>query len=365
MTTVASASLSSIESKESDKEFIEFIPKLFKQHEGKNTLEFSSFDEAVDHYYRYYEEQKLQKQVIQATEQAQKKISKVRNDQSNMIKSLESKQQKMELHAQLVELYAEDIDKLLLVLNSCVDNGMSWSEIEDMVKAETAARNPIASLVKKLSLDKNKVTIQLKNLYDEESDGSDDDEIIEDDGDLEEDLVDEPVKDNKSSKKSKPNESNKKLSKSATKEIKSKSKSKLIDIEIDLSLSAYSNACQMYSNKKLAAIKESKTVEASIRSLKSVEMATIKSLESQKLKSHLQIVRKVHWFEKFHWFISSEGYLILSGRDANQNEMLVKKYMRPGDAYVHRDYESSASCVVRAKHVVTENSDPTKRVKTM
>lgn len=38
--------------------------------------------------------------------------------------------------------------------------------------------------------------------------------------------------------------------------------------------------------------------------------------------------RKVFWFEKFHWFVSSENYIVLSGRDAQQNELLVKRYLR-------------------------------------
>lgn len=40
------------------------------------------------------------------------------------------------------------------------------------------------------------------------------------------------------------------------------------------------------------------------------------------------IARKPHWFERFHWFISSENYLVVSGRDAQQNELLVKRYMK-------------------------------------
>lgn len=38
--------------------------------------------------------------------------------------------------------------------------------------------------------------------------------------------------------------------------------------------------------------------------------------------------RKPYWFERFHWFVSSENYLVLSGRDAQQNELLVKRYLR-------------------------------------
>lgn len=36
-------------------------------------------------------------------------------------------------------------------------------------------------------------------------------------------------------------------------------------------------------------------------------------------------------FEKFLWFISSENYIVIGGRDQQQNEIVVKKYLRPGE----------------------------------
>ena len=39
-----------------------------------------------------------------------------------------------------------------------------------------------------------------------------------------------------------------------------------------------------------------------------------------------QQLRKPHWFEKFNWFVTSENHLVLSGRDAQQNELLVKRW---------------------------------------
>jgi predicted ribosome quality control (RQC) complex YloA/Tae2 family protein len=42
--------------------------------------------------------------------------------------------------------------------------------------------------------------------------------------------------------------------------------------------------------------------------------------------------------------VSSENYLILSGKDAQQNEQLVKKYLRPGDAYLHADIHGEYCC---------------------
>lgn len=37
-----------------------------------------------------------------------------------------------------------------------------------------------------------------------------------------------------------------------------------------------------------------------------------------------------HRFEKFLWFISSENYLVIGGRDQQQNELIVKRYLQPG-----------------------------------
>lgn len=51
----------------------------------------------------------------------------------------------------------------------------------------------------------------------------------------------------------------------------------------------------------------------------------------EKTVAAISHMRKVHWFEKFNWFISSENYLVISGHDAQQNEIIVKRYMSKGD----------------------------------
>lgn len=40
-------------------------------------------------------------------------------------------------------------------------------------------------------------------------------------------------------------------------------------------------------------------------------------------------------FEKFLWFISSENYLVIAGRDQQQNEMIVKRYQVHADELRH------------------------------
>ena len=36
-------------------------------------------------------------------------------------------------------------------------------------------------------------------------------------------------------------------------------------------------------------------------------------------------------FEKFLWFVSSENFLVVAGRDAQQNEFIVKRHLRSGE----------------------------------
>ena len=55
-------------------EFLEFLPKLFKQHESKLFIEIPSFHEAVDKFFCKFEEQKLEKSARAAEEAAQKKV---------------------------------------------------------------------------------------------------------------------------------------------------------------------------------------------------------------------------------------------------------------------------------------------------
>jgi predicted ribosome quality control (RQC) complex YloA/Tae2 family protein len=65
---------------------------------------------------------------------------------------------------------------------------------------------------------------------------------------------------------------------------------------------------------------------------------------------------KRFWFERFRWFISSEGAIVLGGKDAKSNDMLVKKHLSPGDRYAHADMHGAPSIVVKMKEGMTEKT---------
>ncbi|MEN2498090.1 MAG: hypothetical protein MHMPM18_002412 [Marteilia pararefringens] len=54
-----------------------------------------------------------------------------------------------------------------------------------------------------------------------------------------------------------------------------------------------------------------------------------------------------YWFEDFHWFFTSENVLVVGGRDAQQNDQLVKRYLSKGDKYIHADVHGASSIIVK------------------
>jgi len=55
------------------------------------------------------------------------------------------------------------------------------------------------------------------------------------------------------------------------------------------------------------------------------------------------------WYEKFFWFKSSEGYLVIAGRDATTNEQLIKRYTEPHDIVLHADVHGAPFVVIKTE----------------
>lgn len=53
------------------------------------------------------------------------------------------------------------------------------------------------------------------------------------------------------------------------------------------------------------------------------------------------------WFERYRWFVSSEGILVIGGRDAATNDLIVRRYLKAQDRYVHADIHGAPSVIVK------------------
>lgn len=114
-----------------------------------------------------------------------------------------------------------------------------------------------------------------------------------------------------------------------------------------MNLSSFANARAYYDVKKKSSEKAKKTYDQAEMAIKQAEKKSKKALQEVSTKSQqMHNIRKMFWFEKFYWFITTglvpfsnnitiENYLVIAGREAQQNEILYKRYLKKGDLYVH------------------------------
>jgi predicted ribosome quality control (RQC) complex YloA/Tae2 family protein len=65
-------------------------------------------------------------------------------------------------------------------------------------------------------------------------------------------------------------------------------------------------------------------------------------------EASIPVRRPEHWYEQFRWFHTSDGFLVLGGRDAEDNEALVAKYLEPGDRFLHAQASGGPVTVLKA-----------------
>lgn len=117
-----------------------------------------------------------------------------------------------------------------------------------------------------------------------------------------------------------------------------------MDIEIDFEKSLEENASSYFEKSKLAKKKLSGLRKAMLDLEKKAS-----SVKEKEPGEKLAVKRKRQWFEAFNWFRTSQGFLVIGGRDAKSNETVVKKHMETGDIFLHADIQGGSACIVKAE----------------
>ncbi|MFA6889348.1 MAG: NFACT RNA binding domain-containing protein, partial [Candidatus Woesearchaeota archaeon] len=102
-----------------------------------------------------------------------------------------------------------------------------------------------------------------------------------------------------------------------------------MEITLNFTKTIHENAALYYDKAKKAKKKSDgakKALEISSQKLAQLEKETIELPKQQMV----QPVKR-EWYDKFHWFYSSEGFLVIGGRDAITNEIVIKKHTDPKD----------------------------------
>lgn len=131
---------------------------------------------------------------------------------------------------------------------------------------------------------------------------------------------------------------------------------KTFEVKLNFRKTVAENAEKAYDDNKKFKRKLNGAEKSIKKTNEQLEIAKKKDSEDRLKEEREQMVqtKKIHWFERYRWFISSQGNLVIGGRDAKTNELLVKKYLKEGDRYAHAEIQGAPSIIIKSKGIGDE-----------
>jgi len=265
-------------------EIIDFAPFPLKRYVDLRVVEMESFNRALDEYYAKVTVEKRMEVFEKTVEQEVSRLKRILEKQKRSLQELENKIKTYQQIGNIIYSHLYDLDSLINRIMREKKKGKSWNEISEiLLKEKNAAISPSTYFV---SINPKILTLQVS------VDGS--------------------------------------------------------TFNLNLKLSAQENAADYYEKAKKAKDKIEGIKKAMEQTMAKLEKARLEALKKMEAASKpLPLKRKKEWYEKFRWFISSEGFLVIGGRDASTNETLIKKYLEPHDLVFHADIVGSPFVVIK------------------
>jgi predicted ribosome quality control (RQC) complex YloA/Tae2 family protein len=258
---------------------IDVLPFALSQYEANEKRYFSSFNEALDEYF---------KRVCQETSEKKEGTDdkgKIAAEKPGMygyrlqkqvlaLQKFKEEEKKLVHKGELIYAYYQTCENVLSAIKSARDRGSSWDDIRDILK-----RSDLSGLIKSINAGRGAVNVAL-----------DKDEV-----------------------------------------------------ELDVMLSVHQNSQVYYDRAKKLSAKIKGAIAAIEETKKLSEKERTPKIRRKLSKS------KPKWYEQFRWFISSDGFLVIGGRDAQSNEDIAKKYLEKRDIFFHTQVSGSPAVVIKTE----------------
>ena len=266
-----------------DGKMVDVVPIDLKWYEGYEKVYFETFSQALDEYFGKLTIEKAKAEKTKKLEEKRKQLLATLKRQEEMIKGFEKELKKNQEIGNLIYANYTLIDGLLREFSKAVKN-LGWDEFKKRIEEGKKKGNKIALMVKGIEPESNSITVEIEG--------------------------------------------------------------KRVKLYLDKDLNE--NAEIYYEKAKKAKHKlegARKAYEDLKRKLESIE----REIEEEEKKIRVKKIekRKKKWFEKFRWFISSEGFLVIGGKDATTNEIVVRKYLEENDLYCHADIWGAPHVVIK------------------
>ncbi len=265
---------------------IDVVPVSLEKYARFKQKVYKTFNEAVD---EYYMAMGVKEKVSETTEEVERELERQRRILQRQQKSLENSRKKMELNRKIGDTIFAHLGELQHLLQKVVDEkkgGKPWNQIIlELEKEKDAGYVPAIYFH---SLEPHRLILNVS---------------VED-----------------------------------------------VVFSLNLRQSAQVNASGYYAKAK----KAEKKLEGAKKAVQDTE-TKIDELQRGWIKQATETVkrpskrRKKRWYEKFRWFYSSDGFLVIGGRDATTNEVLIKKHMEPQDIVFHADIPGAPFVLIKTE----------------
>ncbi len=266
---------------DSDGNYMAYEPFEHEKYSLFNIKNYDSYNEAMDDYYAKIDSDLLKADDLRASNKILNKYQRIHDAQVQQIKESEEKRKDHLDMGNIIYQYFDQIDLLLKTVLNARKNGMDWKEITTRLEKGKEKGINEAIIFDQIYPKEAKIGVKL------------DDQKI----------------------------------------------------KLDFRKTVVENANEIYKQAK----KDKRRIEGANLAIEKTKK-TIKEKQFQKelseqRKTTLIKRPKKKWHEKFRWFISSDGFLIVGGKDASSNEVIVKKYMDNNDLFFHTELRGAA-CVI-------------------
>jgi len=290
-----------------DDRVVDVTPFPLDEREGLDEEAFDSFNAAVDSYFHRLEREP-EEETSTGSERPDfeaeiAKQERIIEQQEGAIGGFEEDAEAERERAEALYANYDLVDEIISTVRSARDTGKGWEEIEETL-AEGAERGiPAAEAVVAVNPKEGEVTVDL-------------------DG---------------------------------------------VRVPVDPSVGVEKNADERYTEAKriedkkegaLAAIENTREELAAVKRRREEWEADDEDEENEEseepedvdwlARSSVPIKQPEHWYEEFRWFHTSDGFLVVGGRNADENEALVKKYMEGNDRFFHTQAHGGPVTLLKA-----------------
>ncbi|MHA2061288.1 MAG: ribosome rescue protein RqcH, partial [Candidatus Sifarchaeia archaeon] len=250
------------------------------------TKKMSSFNEGLDFYFGEIEKSEKVEAITSPADDKLAKLERIRDQQAKTIEELQKSEIEMKQIAEEIYLYSGDLREILHTITSAYEKRVTWDEIQKKIEEGKTKGIRSAEMIKSIDTANKTIIIALNEK----------------------------------------------------------------EIVFRLHQSIEEVASGFYARAKKTASK----IEGAKKALKktSQKIEKLKEKEHDKTEEEevfLKKKRKRKWYEKFRFFISSDDFLILGGRDITSNKSLFKRYMDTDDFFMHAEMTGAPYIVIKTE----------------